>query len=64
MKYAIEVLEKEIHLIERCLSDLGWDNYPEAKKERDERLKGLIKAVKQLKSNSNNGNISNNNFCK
>ena len=51
MKYAIEVLEKEMFLFEKCLSDWETLKYPEAKKERNDKYKNLVKAIEYLKSN-------------
>jgi len=51
MSYAIEVLEEERKLLEKCLSKWDEENYPEARKERNEKLKNLVKAIEYLKSN-------------
>jgi len=48
MNYAIEVLEKEKALIEKALNNWECKEYPEAKKERDKRLKELNEAIKKL----------------
>ena len=49
MNYAIEILEKEIYLIEKCLSE--WENqkYREARIERIKKLDELKQAVRELK---------------
>jgi len=47
MKYAIEILEKK--QLEIVLSEWELDHYPEARKERDKRLKDLEKAIEILK---------------
>ena len=39
--YAIQILEKEIYLIEKCLSDWELNKYPEIKKERELKLSQL-----------------------
>ncbi len=49
MNYAIEVLEKEKQLIEKALSGWDLDKYPDARKERDRRLKDLKKAIELCK---------------
>lgn len=51
MGYAIEILEKEKQILEKCLSEWDCKNYPEAKKEREERLKSINKAIKNLINN-------------
>jgi hypothetical protein len=51
MLYAIEILEKEMLLLEKCLSKWESEKYPEAKKERYEKYKNLVKAIEYLKSN-------------
>ncbi len=50
MNYAIEVLEKEKRLLEICLSEWDLNNYPEAKKERAEKLKDIILSINSLKT--------------
>jgi len=39
--YAIELLEKEIYLIEKCLNEWELNKYPEAKTERELKLSQL-----------------------
>ena len=51
MDYAIEILEKEYELIGNCLSKWELEKYPEARKERNDKLKNLTKAIEYLKSN-------------
>ncbi|CAB4147674.1 hypothetical protein UFOVP516_40 [uncultured Caudovirales phage] len=46
--YAIQVLEKEIYLIEKCLSDWELTQYKEAKIERELKLNQLKTALKKL----------------
>jgi len=53
MYYAIEVLEKERQLIKDCLSTWEKENYPEAKKEREQRLKDINNALEKLKYENN-----------
>tara|TARA_R110000822_G_C14903786_1_gene449320 strand:- start:234 stop:386 length:153 start_codon:yes stop_codon:yes gene_type:complete len=48
MKYAIEVLKKDKELLERCLSNWEINQYPEAKKERLNKLQDLTDAIKIL----------------
>jgi len=50
MNYAIKILEKEYELIEKCLSNWDLEKYPEARKERNDKLKDLTKAIEYLKS--------------
>lgn len=47
--YAIEVIEKEIIIIEKCLNEWEETQYPEAKKERELKLKQLNNALIKLK---------------
>ena len=51
MIYAIEILEKEMLLLEKCLTKWEAEKYPEARKERNEKYKSLVKAIEYLKSN-------------
>ena len=46
MKYSIEVLEKEKQLLEKCLSDWELNKYPEARKERLNKLTDLNNVIK------------------
>tara|TARA_R110000782_G_scaffold139199_1_gene231716 strand:+ start:307 stop:582 length:276 start_codon:yes stop_codon:yes gene_type:complete len=48
MKYAIEVLEKDKELLKRCLSNWEINQYPEAKKERINKLQDLNNAINFL----------------
>jgi len=45
MEYVIELLEKERRIIEQCLTEWDMQQYPEAKKEREIRLKELNQAI-------------------
>jgi hypothetical protein len=47
--YAIQVLEKEIYLLKKCLTDWEEHNYNEARKERIKKLNELEQAVRELK---------------
>ncbi len=49
MNYAIEVLEKEINLIEKCLSEWELSQYREARIERIKKLDDLKQAIRELK---------------
>ena len=53
MDYAIEILEKEIQLLKFCLTEWEAEKYPEARKERNDKYKNLIKAIEYLKTNNN-----------
>ena len=50
MEYAIEVLEKENYLIEKCLSEWELNQYREARIQREIKLNQLKQAVIELKS--------------
>ena len=47
--YAIEILEKEIFLIEKCISEWELNKYIEAKIEREIKLNELKQAIRELK---------------
>jgi hypothetical protein len=49
--YAIEILEKEMLLLEKCLTKWEEEIYPAARKERNDKYKNLVKAIEYLKSN-------------
>lgn len=49
MYYAIEVLEKERQLIKDCLSTWEKEKYPEARQQREIKLKELEKGIETLK---------------
>ncbi len=46
--YAIEILEKELFLIEKCLSEWELNKYREARIEREIKLNELRQAIKEL----------------
>ncbi len=48
MNYAIELIEREISLLERCLSAWECKEYPDAKKQRDKLLNELNEALNIL----------------
>lgn len=48
--YAIQVLEKEKELIDRCLSESDWKTYPEARKRQLKKSKELELAINLLKN--------------
>jgi len=48
MNYALELLEKEINVLQSILSKWEEDHYPEARKLRDIRLKSLLSAIEKL----------------
>ncbi len=48
-KYSIEVLEKERQLLNDCLSDWDLQKYPEARKERENRLRDIDETLKMLR---------------
>lgn len=49
MMYAVEILEKEKALIIAALSKWETEYYPDAKKEREMRLKQLNRAIEVIK---------------
>ncbi len=49
MNYAIELIEREISLLQRCLSAWECKEYPYAKKQRDKRINELNEALNVLK---------------
>ena len=51
--YAIELLEKEIYLIQKCLDEWELNKYPEAKIERELKLKDLKFAITAILLKSN-----------
>ncbi len=53
MDYVIEILERERSILERCLNNWESEQYSEAKKERDKRLKEVLSAIELLKSPNN-----------
>lgn len=48
MMYAVEILEKEKALITAALSKWETEYYPDAKKEREMRLKQLNRAIEVI----------------
>lgn len=50
MQYAIRILENERQLLNNCLSTWFTNKYPEAKKEREKRLKSIKEAIDKLNS--------------
>tara|TARA_R110000796_G_scaffold164719_1_gene281578 strand:- start:8 stop:169 length:162 start_codon:yes stop_codon:yes gene_type:complete len=48
MSYSIEVLEKEIQLITKCISEWEISHYPEAREVRVNKLKDLNNSIKLL----------------
>jgi hypothetical protein len=48
MKYAIKILEKEKQLLEDCLKDWKIENYPEAFKDRNNKLRDIDNAIQTL----------------
>jgi hypothetical protein len=49
MNYAIEILEKEIYVLQKCISDWEMDKFMEARTQRENKLKDLKTALKTLK---------------
>ena len=50
MNYAIEILEAERKMLENILSDWEFAHYPDARKQRDRKLKDLEKAIEILEN--------------
>ena len=48
MNYAIEILENELNMLQRCLNEWDCQTYPEAKKEREKRLNDINNAIDKL----------------
>lgn len=48
MNYAVFILEKEKGYLEKCLSEWQSENYPDAKKERNAKLKSINDAIVKL----------------
>jgi len=49
MTHAIQTLEKEKQLLTDCLSDWDLQQYPEARKEREIKLKEINNALEKLR---------------
>ena len=49
MEYVINLLEKDKTILERCLSEWETKEYPIAKKEREDKLNEINKAINILK---------------
>jgi len=49
MEYVISLLEKEKALLEKCLNEWESKEYPIAKKEREDKLIEVNKAINILK---------------
>lgn len=47
--YAIQVLERELELIEKCLSDWELNQYREARIDRIKKIDELKQAIRELK---------------
>jgi len=48
MNYSIEILERERDILKKCLSEWQSENYPDAKKEREKRLKDIDECISIL----------------
>jgi hypothetical protein len=49
MNYSIEILEKEKHLLNSCLSTWDLNHYPEARKERQKRIDDINDCIAILR---------------
>lgn len=52
---AINVLNREKELLEKCLNEWESKEYPEAKKERERKLKEINNAIEELNKLNNGG---------
>jgi len=50
MNYAIELIENEISILQRCLSAWECKEYQDAKKQRDKRINELNEALEALEA--------------
>jgi len=50
MNYAIEILKKDKAFLEAALNNWEADHYPEARKDRDKKLKEINEAIGLLTS--------------
>lgn len=48
MTYAIETLQKEHDLLQKCLKEGDWSKYPAAKKDREKKLREIQNAISYL----------------
>lgn len=48
MSYSIQILEREKHILEKCLNEWESKEYQEAKKERENKLKDINEAIIKL----------------
>lgn len=50
INYSIEVLEREKYLLNMCLSTWDENHYPEARKERERKLKDIENTLNKIKN--------------
>ena len=48
MNYSIQILEREKHILEKCLNEWETKEYQEAKKERENKLKDINDSIIKL----------------
>jgi flagellin-specific chaperone FliS len=48
MEYVINLLQRDKYLLEKCLNEWECSEYPTAKKEREDKLIEINKAIKIL----------------
>jgi len=53
MKYAIKILEQEKQLLQDCLKDWKEEDYSEAFKNRNKKLKDIEEAIQTLITKTN-----------
>jgi hypothetical protein len=49
MNYSIEILEKEKHLLNSCLTSWDLKHYPESRKDRQKRVDDIELCIRVLK---------------
>jgi len=53
MEYVINLLQRDKYLLENCLNEWESSEYPTAKKERENKLIEINKAIKILTNDTN-----------
>ena len=53
MEYVINLLQRDKYLLEKCLNEWECSEYPTAKKEREDKLTEINKAIKLLTNDTN-----------
>lgn len=50
MEYVLNILKNEALILEKCLNDWESKEYPLAKKEREDKINQIYKAIDYIKS--------------